>query len=72
MPKKKSKGASGIVTAIAEPTYKKIHLYLEEELYNKVWEIVKKRYVSPTRKFYLVVNEALREYITNHKQELEG
>jgi hypothetical protein len=68
MAKRKNKTVSGFPA----PTYKKIHLFLEEELYNKIWEIVKKRYVSPTRKFYLVVNEALREYIENHKQELEG
>jgi hypothetical protein len=28
---------------------------------------VKKRYTIPTKKFYLVVNEALREYIEDHQ-----
>jgi hypothetical protein len=72
MPKKKAQPVSGIITAVPASNYKKIHLYLEEEIYEKIWEIVKKRYVSPTRKFYLVVNEALREYIEKHRQELEG
>jgi|GEM_PF-6490672 len=64
MPKNKSQ--------TAKTAYKKIHLYVEEELYNKIWTIVKKRFVSPTRKFYIIVNEALREYVENHKHELEG
>lgn len=51
---------------------KKVHLILEEEVYEGIWAIVKKRYVSPIRKFHLVINEALKEYIERHKDELEG
>lgn len=51
---------------------KKVHLKLEDDVYEGIWKIVKKRYVSPVRKFHVVLNEALREYIENHKDELEG
>jgi metal-responsive CopG/Arc/MetJ family transcriptional regulator len=47
----------------------KIHLILEEDVYKHIWEIVKKRYVNPSRKFHVVVNEALKEYIERHKDE---
>ena len=48
---------------------KRVHLKLEDDVYEGIWEIVKKRYVSPIRKFHIVVNEALKEYIEKHKSE---
>jgi hypothetical protein len=72
VPKRKSKAESGIITAVPKPAYKRITFTIEEELYKKLWQIVSKRYLSPTRKFYLIANEALREYVEKHKQELEG
>jgi len=50
---------------------KDIHLYLDEDVYRIMWEIVKRRYVNPVKKFHVVVNEALREYIEKHKSEVE-
>mgnify|MGYP000521757930 CR=1 FL=1 len=50
--------------------YRKTHLYIEEELYYKLWEIVKKRFRVPHKKLYIVVNEALREYVERHSGEL--
>lgn len=47
---------------------KKVHLMLEEDVYEGIWDIVKKRYVSPVKKFHVVVNEALREYIEKNKE----
>jgi len=49
-----------------------IHTRLKNEIFEGIWAIVKKRYVSPIKKFHIVVNEALREYIEEHKQELGG
>jgi len=51
---------------------KQVHLLLDEDVYRGIWEIVKRRYVNPVRKLHIVVNEALREYIEKHKEELEG
>ena len=50
---------------------KKVHVLLEDEVYEKIWKIVKKRYISPLKKYHIVINEALKEYLENHKQELE-
>jgi len=52
-----------------KPSYRKVHLLMEDEVFKSIWEIVKRRYVSPIRKFHIVVNEALREYIERHKEE---
>jgi len=50
---------------------RKVHLFIEEDLYEKLWEITKKRWTSPVKKFHIVVNEALREYIERNKHLLE-
>jgi len=47
----------------------KVHLLIERELYESLWEIVKKRFVIPSKKLHVVVNEALREYIDKHMAE---
>jgi predicted DNA-binding protein len=47
--------------------YVLIHVKMEREIYERLWQLVKKRYTIPTKKFYLVVNEALREYIEDHQ-----
>jgi len=52
-----------------KPSYRKVHLLMEDEVFKKIWDIVKRRYVSPIRKFHLVVNEALKEYIERHEKE---
>jgi len=49
--------------------YRKTHLYIEEELYYKLWDIVKRRFRVPHKKLYIIVNEALREYIEKHGEE---
>jgi hypothetical protein len=46
---------------------KKIHIVIDDDIYVKLWEITKRRYISPVRKFHIVVNEALREYIQRHE-----
>jgi hypothetical protein len=51
---------------------KRVHIILSDEVYEGIWNIVKKRYVSPIRKFQLVVNEALMEFIEKHKDEVQA
>jgi len=46
----------------------KVHLRIEREVYEALWEIVKKRFVLPTHKLHIVVNEALKEYVEKHKE----
>ncbi|MCR8433886.1 MAG: hypothetical protein NDP24_06625 [Crenarchaeota archaeon] len=48
----------------------KVNLFIEREIYEALWKIVKARYVSPSRKLTVVVNEALREYVERHREEL--
>jgi len=51
---------------------KQVHLRLDEDVYVDIWKIVKNRYINPVKKLHIVVNEALREYIEKHKNEIEG
>jgi hypothetical protein len=50
---------------------KKVHMLLEDDVYEAMWAIVKNRFVSPVKKFHVVLNEALREYIEKHKDEIK-
>jgi len=47
----------------------KVHLLIDRDLYEAIWKIVKKRFVIPTKKLHIVVNEALREYVDKHGKE---
>jgi len=49
----------------------KVNLLIDRDVYEALWKIVKARYVSPSRKLTVIVNEALREYIERHKSEIE-
>jgi len=51
---------------------KSVHLKLEDDVYEGIWKLINRRYVSPFRKFQKVVNELLREALENHKDELES
>jgi hypothetical protein len=46
------------------------NITIEKDLYEKLWKITAKRFVPPTRKFHIIVNEALREYVEKHKDEV--
>jgi len=54
-----------------KPKFLMIHLAIRQDLYVKLWDIVKKRFLVPTRKFSVVVNEALEEYVKRYYQEEE-
>jgi len=49
----------------------KIHVPIPYDIYVKLWELIKKRYISPTKKLHIVITEALKEYLERHKDELE-
>jgi len=53
-------------------TKKQVHLLLDEDVYIDIWKIVKSRYINPVKKLHVVINQALREYIEKHKNEIKG
>ena len=53
------------------PRLKVVHTHMEEELWRGLWEVTKRRFVCPTRKFHVVLNEAIREYLERHREELQ-
>lgn len=52
-----------------ERKYRMVHIKIEEELHNKIWEITKKRYIIPTKKFHIILNEVLRKGIEQIEKE---
>lgn len=54
-----------------EKEYVKIHVKIERDLYEKLWEITKKEYVVPIKKFHLIVNKIIKMGIAKYK-EIEG
>jgi ABC-type branched-subunit amino acid transport system substrate-binding protein len=51
---------------------KKMHIVVDEDIYAQLWEIAKRRYINPTGKLHIVIDEAFREYIKNHQHEIKG
>ena len=45
---------------------RELHLYIDEETYRKLWEITKKRFVSPSKKLQTILREAIQEYLDRH------
>lgn len=39
---------------------------IDEEIYKKLWEIASRRFPKPGRKVYIIINEALEEYLQRH------
>jgi len=50
--------------------YKRVHIIVREDLYKALWDYIKKKYDVPIKKFSLVVNEALEEYLRNRGIEV--
>jgi hypothetical protein len=46
-----------------------VHLPVREDIYLELWNIVKERFPIPSKKFSIVVNEALEEYVRKHREE---
>lgn len=49
-----------------EKQYKKVHAIIETELYKKLWELASRRFDRPGRKLYLILNEAIQEYVEKY------
>jgi len=39
---------------------------IDAGIYRKIWEMASKRFDKPGRKVYLIIEEALKEYIEKH------
>lgn len=57
--------------AIPESTSKpvkkvRIATSIDAEIYKKLWEIASRRFPKPGRKVYIIIEEALKEYIQKH------
>jgi hypothetical protein len=50
---------------------KLIHVAVREDLYLKLWEIIKRKYQIPHKKLNVAVNEALEDYVNKHRGLLE-
>jgi len=48
----------------------KIHINVEKDVYYRLWNYIKRRYIVPYKKLHIVINEALREYLDRHEKEL--
>lgn len=42
--------------------YVLIHVKMRKDLYEKIWDEVRKRYTIPTKKFHIVINEIIEQY----------
>lgn len=49
--------------------YVRVHLKMRKDLYSKLWEICKRRYEVPVKKFYIVVNEVLEAGLKREEEE---
>lgn len=43
-----------------EKEYVKIHVKVERELYEKIWDITRREYIVPIKKFHIILNKILR------------
>jgi len=46
----------------------KVHILVERELYEGLWDITRKRFKIPWKRLHVIINEAFREYIERHKE----
>jgi len=45
---------------------RELHLYIDEETYEKLWDITKKRFTAPSKKLQTILREAIQEYLDRH------
>jgi len=48
------------------------HLLIDRELYKEISMIAVRRFGTGMKTVYLIVNEALEEYVTRHREEEQG
>ncbi|MEM2259988.1 MAG: hypothetical protein QXP52_00165 [Candidatus Aenigmatarchaeota archaeon] len=49
----------------------RINATVERETYERLWNYVKKKYISPWRKLSVTINEAIKEYLDRHESEVQ-
>lgn len=52
-----------------EKEYVKIHVKVERELYEKIWDITRREYIVPIKKFHIILNKILRLGIERYEEE---
>lgn len=53
---------------INKENLEKKHILIDKNLYHELWKIAVKRFDKPSRKIWILINEALREYVEKHKE----
>jgi len=46
-----------------------LHIYIDEDTYEKLWEITKRRFLAPSKKLSTIIREALQQYIERELKE---
>jgi len=52
-----------------KPKLRKVHINIREDLYMKLWELIKRKYPIPSKKLHIEVSNAIEEYLKNHGKE---
>jgi hypothetical protein len=60
-----------MVLEVEKGNYIKILTQIKKDLLEESIKILTKKYGNPNRKFYILLNEALEEYINRHLSEIE-
>jgi metal-responsive CopG/Arc/MetJ family transcriptional regulator len=50
----------------------RLNIVVDEELYVRLWNFIKAKYVSPWRVFSPTVREAIKEYLDRHESEVKS
>jgi len=54
-----------------KPKKHKIMTSIDDELWNRLWNLIKRKYTSPWRAMANTVREALIEYLDRHEKEYQ-
>jgi len=46
-----------------------LHVYVDRDMYEKLWRITKRRFLAPSKKLSTIIREALEQYIERNLQE---
>jgi len=49
-----------------ESIYRRVHFLIRNDLYEALWKITVEKFAFPAKKFHVVINEALEQYIKNY------
>ncbi|MCX8176194.1 MAG: hypothetical protein N3E48_03050 [Candidatus Bathyarchaeota archaeon] len=54
---------------VDEKEYVMVHVKLRRDLYEKLWQETSKRFVIPTKKFHVVLNDIIENYFLKVRGE---